>query len=87
MLVEALLAPVSIGGGLSLVKHQKLLSFDYRAINPVIVNRTQHLCGSFVPFDHPILSSTKGSEGGAIVVWAEDDEGIIGMVGVVKLVS
>ena len=92
MLVEALLAPSSIGGGSSLVASKKLASFTYRAVNPVIVNRQQHLCGALISSEDPILTSIKEEkmeglvDAEKVLVWAEDDEGVVGMTGVANLV-
>ena len=93
MLVEALLAPSSIGGGASLTSNRRIASFTYRAINPVLVNRQQHLCGAIVPSAHPVLTSVKENETSRAApthsrkafVWAEDDDGVVGMAGVVNL--
>ena len=47
----------------------RLNSFEYRARNPVVVGKMQHIYGA--------LSERKNSA----VVWAEDDDGVVGMTG------
>ena len=49
----------------------RLASFNYRARNPVVVNRRQNIHVSF------------GTPGGAIL-WASVDDGVVGMTGEVK---
>jgi G3E family GTPase len=89
MLVEALLSPSGGAQTLSFgqsqhrdktspsTTHFKISSFTYRAHNPVLVNRRQHLCGALVDDKEP-------DSRGKAVVWAEDDDGVVGMSGEVK---
>ena len=69
MLVEALYHP-SAGACES-----RLLHFSYRAQNPVLVGRRQHVRGALA------------SDGKSAVLWAEDDDGVVGMTGEVKLLQ
>ncbi|KAL5489912.1 hypothetical protein ACEPAI_4744 [Sanghuangporus weigelae] len=50
-------------------------SFVYRAYNPVLVGRRQHLRGAF------------SEEKDSVTLWAEDDEGVVGMTARVDLVK
>ncbi|KAL5529613.1 hypothetical protein ACEPAG_5598 [Sanghuangporus baumii] len=50
-------------------------SFVYRAYNPVLVGRRQHLRGAF------------GEEKDSVTLWAEDDNGVVGMTAKVDLVK
>lgn len=51
-----------------------LTQYSYRAQNPVLVGRPQHVRGALA------------SDGKSAVLWAEDDDGVVGMTGEVKLV-
>lgn len=67
MLIEGLFHP-SAGACAARLSH-----FSYRAQNPVLVGRMQHVRGAF------------RSDGKSAVLWAEDDDGVVGMTGEVKL--
>lgn len=51
----------------------KPITFEYRARNPVFVDKQQHLKGKFSP------------NGDSVFVWAEDDRGVVGMTGTLVL--
>ncbi|EJD02294.1 uncharacterized protein FOMMEDRAFT_21048 [Fomitiporia mediterranea MF3/22] len=50
-------------------------NFVYRARNPTLVNRRQHLRGAF------------SLNGDSAILWAEDDDGVVGMTGTVDLLD
>ena len=68
MLIEGLFHP-SAGAFTGRLAH-----YTYRARNPVLVGRRQHVRGA--------MSET----GDSAVLWAEDDDGVVGMTGEVKLI-
>lgn len=50
-----------------------ILSFTYRARNPVVVNRRQ------------IINATWDDKIDAVHVWCQDDDGVVGMTGKVEM--
>jgi hydroxyacyl-ACP dehydratase HTD2-like protein with hotdog domain len=48
----------------------QIKSFEYRAVNPVIVNRQCNIHGSW---ESP----------NSVILWAQDDDGVVGMTGMV----
>ena len=54
-------------------RRTRLASFEYRAINPLVVNQAITIHGAV-------------AENGELVrLWAENDEGVVGMTGIVRL--
>ncbi|KAJ7230683.1 hypothetical protein GGX14DRAFT_584271 [Mycena pura] len=53
----------------------KFAHFEYRARNPIIVNRPQTLAGAW------------GPDGNSVTVWSVDSQGVVGMTGSIQLVS
>jgi hydroxyacyl-ACP dehydratase HTD2-like protein with hotdog domain len=51
------------------------VSFAYRARNPMFVDRQQHLHGKY------------DNDGRNVLVWAVDDDGVVGMTGVIGFMS
>ncbi|KAJ7071974.1 hypothetical protein C8F01DRAFT_1102037 [Mycena amicta] len=47
-------------------------SFEYRAQNPIIVNRPMTICGSW------------SSDGKAVILWVIDSDGVVGMTGKIE---
>ena len=83
MLVEALTSPM--GGKLLSIPPQRrgndfgISTFAYRAYNPVLVDRVLHIYGAFLPEDPKKVEAKK------VILWAEDEDGVVGMSGEVQL--
>jgi len=63
MLLEAFQHMTKYDGGIG--------SFEYRAQNPVIVGREQHILGDF------------DETGQKFTIWAQDSGGVVGMTGTI----
>ena len=85
MLIEALYHEAYAHSG-------RIDNFIYRARNPTLVGRRQHIRGAInVSTGDNSKTDLKGSDGGTekatATLWTEDDDGVVGMTGSVDLLD